>query len=107
MDVIEAGAIAVALAYVSTAHSLIAFSRAWRGSGADYILTPSRVDVPDIEQRLRLEVSGVDRGGEPEIERRLAQKLQQLRRGDLYTAGMAIVVGFRARTIRFASLDVE
>ena len=32
-DVIEAAAIAVALAYVSTAHNLIAFSRARRGSG--------------------------------------------------------------------------
>ena len=105
-DVIEAGAIAVALAYVSTAHNLIAFSRARRGSGADYILTSIRAGVPDLEQRLRLEVSGSDRGREPDIERRLVQKLQQLRRGDPYTGGMAIVVGFRARTIRFARLDV-
>lgn len=97
----------MALAYVSAAQDLTAFSRALRGSGADYILTSRRQGVGDIEQRLRLEVSGTDRGTETDIERRLYQKLEQLRRGDPYTAGMAVVVEFRARAIRFARLDLE
>ena len=104
---IEWGAVAVALAYVGQIAGLLAVRRAQHGSGADYFVTPEDADLHDLEARIRLEVSGMERGELADLNRRLAQKLEQLRRGRPQGPGFAVVVGFSAKTLCVASLGAS
>jgi hypothetical protein len=53
----------------------------------------------DLEDALRLEVSGVDKGVERVVKARLAAKLEQARCGHSNLPAMAGVVGFLSRLI--------
>lgn len=104
-DTIEWGAVGVALAFLGAARDLVAVQRAQRGSGADYYIAAKGADIEDLEGVVRLEISGVDNGGVPDLRRRLSEKLDQLGRGGEFTPGIAVVVGFAARAVHLGTLD--
>ena len=61
--------------------------------------------ISDLEDCLRLEVSGVDRGPEQTVRQRLNAKLRQAAAGDSNLPALAGVVGFKARLIAIAELS--
>ena len=73
-------------------------------TGADYYVAPGDTAPDDLEDWLRLEVSGVDRGPESTIGQRLRAKLDQAAVGNSNLPALAGVVGFRARLIMVADL---
>lgn len=104
-DATEAGAYACALAAVEVTDGLLAIGRAEMLTGADFYVAPAGKGIDDLEDCRRLEVSGVDRGGDPVIRQRLQTKLAQAKRGDSSMPATAGVVGFSARRILLADLD--
>jgi len=62
IDATEFGAYGVSLAAVEVAKGLLAFSRTRTLTVADYYLAPAGTAPDDLENCLRLEVSGVDAG---------------------------------------------
>lgn len=104
-DTTEAGAYACALAAVELTNGFVAVHRAETRTGADYYVAPRGNSPNDLEDCLRLEVSGVDRGPQGAIERRLRTKLEQAAAGNSNLPALAGVVGFKARVIMLA--DVE
>ena len=73
-------------------------------TGADYYLAPRSKSPDDLEDCLRLEVSGVDRGPESTISQRLRAKSAQASKGNSNLPALAGVVGFKARLIMLADL---
>ena len=104
-DATEAGASACALAAVELTDGLVAVRRAETGTGADYYVAPPGASPDDLEDCLRLEVSGVDRGPEPVVRQRLNAKLRQAAAGNSNLPALAGVVGFKARLIAVAELQ--
>ena len=103
-DATEAGASACALAAVELIDGLVAVRRAETGTGADHYVAPPGASADDLEDCLRLEVSGVDRGPEQVVRQRLNAKLRQAAAGNSNLPALAGVVGFRARLIAVADL---
>ena len=103
-DATEAGACALVLAAVEHAEGLVAIGRAETMTGADYYVAPEGSEADDLEDCLRLEVSGVDGGAVASVEKRLKDKLAQASRGISHLPAMAGVAGFKARLILLASL---
>ena len=106
IDTTEAGAYACALAAVELADGLVAVRRAETLTGADYYVAPPGNSPDDLEECLRLEVSGVDRGPERAIEQRLGAKLAQAAAGNSNLPALASVVGFKTRLIMLADLKL-
>ena len=106
IDTTEAGAYACVLAAVELADGLVAVRRAETLTGADYYVAPPGNSPDDLEECLRLEVSGVDRGPERTIEQRLEAKLAQAEVGNSNVPALAGVVGFKARLIMLADLKL-
>ena len=104
-DATEAGAYACALAAVQLVDGHVAVRRAETLTGADYYIAPSGHTLDDLEDCLRLEVSGVDQGSESAVERRLHVKLAQAAAGRSNLPAVAGIVGFRARVILLADLE--
>ena len=104
-DTTEAGAYACVLAAVELFDGLLAVRRAETGSGADYYVAPLDARSDDIEEHIRLEVSGVDRGGDAAVRRRLRDKLEQLDKGNGNLPAIAGVIGFRAKLILLEILE--
>jgi hypothetical protein len=105
IDATEAGAYACALAAIEVADGLVAVHRAETRTGADYYVAPIGSKVADLEDCIRFEISGVDRGTLSVVKQRLAAKLKQAMAGDSNLPAMAGVVGFGARVILLASMD--
>ena len=101
-DATEAGAYACALAAVELSDGLVAVHRAETRTGADYYIAPVGAAPEDLEDCLRLEVSGVDRGEQSAVDQRLKEKLGQAAAGISNLPAMAGVVGFRARVIHLS-----
>ena len=101
-DATEAGACALVLAAVERTEGLVAIGRAETMTGADYYVAPQGSEPDDLEDCLRLEVSGVDRGTEESVDKCLSDKLAQAARGRSDLLAMAGVAGFKARLIRLA-----
>jgi hypothetical protein len=99
-DATEAGAYGFALAAVEL-QGFVAVRRAETGTGADYYISPPGFAADDLEDCIRLEVSGVDRGDERAVHLRLRQKIQQALSGLSSLPAIAAVVGFRARIVVF------
>ncbi len=99
VDRTAAGAYGCALAATELARGLTAVRRAETGSGADYYVALPGLGVEDLEDCLRLEVSGLDSGGTAEVRRRVAMKVQQLRQGTGSLPAIAGVVGFKELAI--------
>ena len=104
IDTTEAGAYACALAAVELTGGLVAVYRAETRTGADYYVAPAGEAVNDLENCIRFEVSGVDRGSPAAIEYRLKSKLEQARVGHSNLPAVAGVVGFKAKLIVLATL---
>ena len=103
-DATEAGASACVLAAVELTDGLVAVRRAETRTGADYYVAPHGASADDLEDCLRLEVSGVDRGPEHVVRQRLNAKLRQAAAGNSNLPALAGVVGFKARMIVVADL---
>src|SRR4030042_3819615 len=99
IDATEAGAYAFALAAVELSEGLYAVRRAETRTVADYYIAPCGKTIEDLEDCLRLVVSGTDTGNEAAVERRLKEKVQQATKGDSNLPAMATVVGFQASLI--------
>jgi hypothetical protein len=97
-DTTEAGAYGFALAVIEL-KGLVAVRRAETRTGADYYISAPGSATNDLEDCVRLEVSGVDRGDEKSIRLRLRQKIQQALFGASSLPAIAAVVGFRARIV--------
>ena len=83
------------LAVIEAEFGFVALARAETRTGADYYI--GSPDSSDLEQALRLEVSGTDQGDLPSIRSRLDQKVAQIRRGNSGRPGIAAVIGFQER----------
>ena len=104
IDTTEWGAYACVLAAVELFDGLVAVFRAEHETGADYYVAPPDAGLDDMEEHIRLEVSGVDRGSESIVRYRLREKVDQLAEGD-DTLGIAGVIGFRAQLILLENLE--
>lgn len=105
IDATEAGACACVLAAVELSDGLVAVRRAETKTGADYYIGPAGTQAEDLEDCLRLEVSGVNRGQLATVTRRLDQKLQQALAGASNLPAIAGVVGFEARVICLSRVE--
>jgi len=98
-DTTENGAYCCVIAGIELLRSLFAVRRAETGTGADYYIGPPGSGKNDLEDCLRLEVSGVGGGDSQEVRTRLARKVQQAREGDSSLPALAGVIGFSARLL--------
>ena len=65
----------------------------------------SGTQASDLENCIRLEISGVDHGNVATVARRLDDKLEQAASGNSNLPAIAGVVGFRAQLIQLANLE--
>lgn len=86
------------LAATELARGLVAVRRAETRTGADYYVAPIGQLAEDLENCLRLEVSGTDLESSG-VKTRLHSKVEQALAGDSNLPALASVVGFRARLI--------
>jgi hypothetical protein len=94
-DATRDAAYGVAIAAIEVSLGLHALARAETRTGADYYVGAPTNTGLDLEDALRLEVSGVDAGGLEDIRRRLGEKLGQLARAGSDLPGVAAAVGFQ------------
>lgn len=99
IDTTESGAYGVCLAAVESEEGLVAVRRAETLTGADWYVAPIGTAPEDLENCFRLEVSGIDAGGQSKVNARLKQKIDQTRRGASNLPAIASVVGFKALAI--------
>ena len=98
-DATRDGAYACVIAGVEVLRGLYAVRRAETTTGADYYIGPLGAGVEDLEDCLRLEVSGVDHGDEKDVLKRLSAKIRQARAGNSDVPAVAGVVGFGAKLL--------
>jgi hypothetical protein len=94
IDATEAGAYAMVLGAAELGRGYLAVRRAETGTGADYYVGPQGAGEEDLEDCLRLEVSGMDDGGIQDLRRRLAAKVQQANNGSSSLPALAGVICF-------------
>jgi hypothetical protein len=105
IDTTEQGAYTCVLAAVELFEGMVAIHRAETRTGADYYVTLHGNNPEDLENCLRLEVSGLNNGNADDVENRLKKKIKQLRNGSSNLPGIAGVIGFKARTILLSRLE--
>jgi hypothetical protein len=103
----ENGAYGCVIAAIEQFRNFFAVRRAETGTGADYYVGPAGSGEEDLENCLRLEISGVDRGGNREVARRLLLKVAQARRGESDLPAIAGVIGFEAKSIMLVDVSGE
>ena len=106
IDATEAGACAMVLAGIELTDKLVAVARAETMTGADYYLLPLGAELVDLENCIRLEVSGVGRGSEAVVRERLRKKQKQAARGERSLPAIAGVVGFESKRLMIADADI-
>ena len=104
-DTTESGAYSFVLAAVELLDEYVAIHRAETRTGADYYIAPKGAKPDHLEDCLRLEVSGVDRGSESTVKQRLNLKLKQAAQGNSNLPAVAGVVGFRIGVVMLAPLE--
>lgn len=97
-DATRDGAYAVAIAATELSLGLYTVRRAETLTGADYYVAPINEIPEDLEDCLRLEVSGTNLG-EYEVQRRLRNKVNQTLEGQSNLPAVAVVVGFQVKLI--------
>lgn len=107
-DATRDGAYCLALAALHAHHNMPAISRTATGTGSDYYVGPPGSHINpgdrllDLENALRLEVSGIDLcTRDSELWSRVNQKVDQLQRGHSNLPGLAGVVAFSLCRIVF------
>ena len=98
------GAYACAIAAVELNMGLYAVKRAETLTGADYYIAPENRRADDLEDCLRLEVSGTNMDTN-EVNRRLRIKVNQAEQGKSSLPAIAIVVGFKVKLIAIQSAE--
>jgi hypothetical protein len=106
-DTTENGAYCCVIAGVELLRTLFAVRRAETGTGADYYIGPHGAGQSDLEDCLRLEVSGVGSGDDREVRKRLREKVAQAQRGDSSLPALAGVIGFSARLLMVQDVREE
>jgi hypothetical protein len=104
-DATRDAAYGASLAAVELALGMVAVRRAENLTGADYYIAPLGTDPDDFESCWRLEVSGIDRGDEAAIRRRLDSKLRQAKAGRSNLPAFASVVAFSQPAIAIAEVE--
>ena len=102
-DATRDGAYIMSMAAVEGELGLVALSRAETRTGADYYV--GSPDAGDLENAVRLEVSGVDEGDATTARHRLREKEKQAARGDSPLPAYASVVAFREKIILVSSVE--
>jgi len=103
-DATRDGAYACALAATELSLGLFAIRRAETLTGADYYIAPSNNLIIDLEDCLRLEVSGTNLDIY-EVQRRLNIKVKQAQEGKSNLPALAAVVGFKVKLISMRSVE--
>lgn len=104
IDATEIAAYGVSLAAVEDIQGLVAVHRAETQTGADWYIAPSGTSIEDLENCIRLEVSGTSAGTSTDINRCLQEKVAQALRGKSNLPAMASVVGFKALEVVISSV---
>lgn len=99
IDTTEMGAYCCVIAGIEEIRGLFAVRRADTGTGADYYIGPAGAGITDLEDCLRLEVSGVDAGDHREVRTRLIRKIRQASEGKSNLPAVAGVFGFSAKLL--------
>jgi hypothetical protein len=99
IDATEAAAYACVIASVELLRNLFAVRRAETSSGADYYIGPQGSGENDLENCLRLEISGTSDGSESDVKRRLLEKIRQVLQGNSNLPALAGVIGFSSKLI--------
>jgi hypothetical protein len=105
-DATRDGAYACAIAATELCFGLYAIRRAETLTGADYYIGPDPDSTADLEDCLRLEVSGTDMDMY-EVKRRLKNKVHQAVVGKSNLPAIAAVVGFRVKRILMKNVQEE
>lgn len=107
IDATEAGAYAMVLAGVELTDGLVAVHRAETRTGADYYLSSAGSATNDLEDCVRLEVSGINNGATQDVKDRLGFKVRQAAKGTSALPAMAGVVGFSCKTIMIKNVGAR
>ena len=99
IDTTEAGAYGMCLAAVEHVAGLVAIQRAETLTGADYYVAPIGSAVDDLEDALRFEVSGVDKGKRSLCDQRLRAKVKQTQAASHGSTAIAAVTGFEQQIV--------
>jgi hypothetical protein len=99
IDATEAGAYACVIAAVELMRNFFAVRRCETGTGADYYIGPQGSGQNDLEECLRLEVSGLSKGSLRDVTRRLLEKVNQAQEGESSLPALAGVIGFLSKAI--------
>ena len=102
-DATRDGAYACALAATELTLGLFAVKRAETLTGADYYIGSANCIAEDLEECLRLEVSGTHLETY-EVNRRLRLKVDQAQEGKSSLPAIAVVVGFKVKLISMQSI---
>lgn len=105
IDATEGAAYGVSLAAIELVRGMVAIRRAETRTGADYYIAPIGSQPDDLEDSLRLEVSGTDHGNAAAIRARVLQKKSQLRAASGNLPAIASVVGFKELAVVIASVE--
>lgn len=106
-DATEAGAYGCVIAGVELLRGQYAVRRAETGTGADYYIGPIGSGSIDLEDCLRLEVSGIGTGDQRDVSKRLLEKVRQARQGNSSLPAMAGVMGFSAKLLMVRDVREE
>lgn len=106
IDATEMGAYGMSLAAVEAIDGLVAVRRAETLTGADWYIAPKGTQADDLENCIRLEVSGVNSGTSNDVRRRLVEKVAQTTRGNSNLPAMAAVVGFKVLEIAMSPIGL-
>ena len=103
-DATETGAYGVSLAALETVSGLVAVRRAETLTGADWYVAPNGTESDDLENCIRLEVSGINAGTSADVQRRLREKVAQAARGQSNLPAIASVVGFKVLEVAISPM---
>jgi len=98
-DATENGAYGCVIAGIELLRHLFAVRRAETRTGADYYVGPTGSGEEDLDDCLRLEVSGVGSGDRRDVTTRLLAKVRQAQQGESSLPAVAGVIGFAARLL--------
>jgi hypothetical protein len=104
IDATEAGAYCCVIAGVEYVRGQVALRRAETGTGADYYIGDPGANADDLEDYIRLEISGVDKGDLDVIGARLRSKTEQAKRGESNLPAIAGVMGFAHKTLMISDV---
>lgn len=104
IDATEAGACGVSLAVIEQLNGYVTIGRAHIMSGADYYIVPQGKSPDYFENALRLEISGLNKGGISDYRYRLERKINQTKVSGQNKPAIASVVGFEQKVILISEI---